>query len=301
MREARPGLQAAPETLELAIPVLEQARALVAPAELPALLDQLDPAVRSLARLEPDLTELLGDVTPVTECLRVNAVPTLKKQIDDPPHSTGEPVYRELLYAVVGLASASQNFDGNGPAVRYHAGRRRHERDDGRGTVDRRVARGPDRRADPRLAAALDRAAPAVPPRRAVRLAGSARPDRGDRPGAAAAAGVGVRHGTARRRTRPAPGAVAMRIFRNNRTFRDRRSLVEFLAIVGLVLLAIPVSAYILDHQRLRWPWEDVITLEAEFSNAQAVAPGQGQNVTVAGRRGRRDQRRSRPRTGWRS
>ncbi len=122
VRDARPGVQAAPETLELAIPVLEQARRLVAPSELPALLDQLDPAVRSLARLEPDLTELLADVTPVTECLRLNAVPTLKKEIDDPPHSSGVPIYRELLYAVVGLASASQNFDGNGPAVRYHAG-----------------------------------------------------------------------------------------------------------------------------------------------------------------------------------
>ena len=122
VHDARPGIQAAPLTLELAIPVLEQARALVAPAELPALLDQLDPAVRSLARLEPDLTELLGDVTPVTECLRLNALPTLKKSVVDPPNTTGAPLYRELLYAVVGLASASQNFDGNGPAVRYHAG-----------------------------------------------------------------------------------------------------------------------------------------------------------------------------------
>jgi ABC-type transporter Mla subunit MlaD len=122
IHDARPGVRAAAPTLELAIPVLEQARQLVAPSELPALLDQLDPAVRSLARLEPDLTELLGDVTPVTECLRLNAVPTLKTPIDDPPNSTGVPVYRELLYGVVGLASASQNFDGNGPAVRYHAG-----------------------------------------------------------------------------------------------------------------------------------------------------------------------------------
>lgn len=67
------------------------------------------------------------------------------------------------------------------------------------------------------------------------------------------------------------------------RVFRNRRSLIEFIAIVALVVIAIPVSAYILDHQRLRWPWEDVITLEAEFRNAQAVAPGQGQTVTVAG------------------
>ena len=67
------------------------------------------------------------------------------------------------------------------------------------------------------------------------------------------------------------------------RILRNRRSLVELAAIVALVVLAIPISAYILDHQRLRWPWEDVITLEAEFRNAQAVAPGQGQTVTVAG------------------
>ena len=40
----------------------------------------------------------------------------------DPPLTTGEPVYRELLDVTVGLASASQNFTGNGPAVRYHAG-----------------------------------------------------------------------------------------------------------------------------------------------------------------------------------
>ena len=62
-----------------------------------------------------------------------------------------------------------------------------------------------------------------------------------------------------------------------------RRHIVELLAVIGLVLLAIPISAYILEHQRLRWPWEEVMTLEAEFRNAQAVAPGQGQNVTVAG------------------
>ena len=120
--DARPGVRAAPATLELALPVLAQARRLVAPAELPALLGQLDPAVRSLARLEPDLTELLGDVTPITECVRRNALPTLTTTIDDPPNTSGEPVYRELLYGSVGLASASQNFDGNGPAVRYHSG-----------------------------------------------------------------------------------------------------------------------------------------------------------------------------------
>jgi hypothetical protein len=58
----------------------------------------------------------------VTECVRTDALPTLKKPVVDPPLSTGQPVYRDLADVFVGLASASQDFNGNGPAVRYHAG-----------------------------------------------------------------------------------------------------------------------------------------------------------------------------------
>jgi phospholipid/cholesterol/gamma-HCH transport system substrate-binding protein len=121
-REIRPGLRAAPATLRLANPVLAQAQGLLRPGELPAALGQLEPSVRSLARLEPKLTELLGVLEPVTECVRRNALPTLTSVVDDPPHTTGAPVYRELLSGLVGLSSGSQNFDGNGQAVRYHAG-----------------------------------------------------------------------------------------------------------------------------------------------------------------------------------
>ena len=76
----------------------------------------------TLAALEPRLTRLLGLLSPVTECVRTHAVPNLSKSVEDPPHTTGSPIYRELLYGLVGLASASQDFDANGPAVRYHAG-----------------------------------------------------------------------------------------------------------------------------------------------------------------------------------
>jgi virulence factor Mce-like protein len=122
VREARPGIRAAPATLRLANPLLVQVNGLVGPPELPALLDQLDPSLRSLAKLEPQLGTLLARVRPVTECLRRNGIPTLKKSVVDPPLTTGQPVYRELLDATVGLASASQDFTGDGPSVRYHAG-----------------------------------------------------------------------------------------------------------------------------------------------------------------------------------
>jgi len=120
--EARPALFEAPETLKLAGPVLAQTRALVSPHELPPLLDQLDPAIDDLAPLEPRLTRLLGQVTPIMDCLRRNAITTLKTPVQDGDLTTNDPPYRELLHGLTGLASASQNFDANGPAVRYHAG-----------------------------------------------------------------------------------------------------------------------------------------------------------------------------------
>ncbi len=120
--EARPGLRAAPATLALADPLLVQARAIVSHDELPALLDQLDPAVRTLSVLGPRLRGSLGKLQPITECVRLHAIPVLKGSVVDPPHTTGRPIYREILDSTVGLASASQNFTGDGPAVRYHAG-----------------------------------------------------------------------------------------------------------------------------------------------------------------------------------
>jgi virulence factor Mce-like protein len=122
VREARPGIRQAPATLRLANPVLDQAAGLISAPELPALIGQLDPALHSLRVLEPQLTALLGSLRPITECVRVNALPTLKTPVVDPPLSSGQPVYRDLLDGVVGLASASQDFTGNGFAVRYHAG-----------------------------------------------------------------------------------------------------------------------------------------------------------------------------------
>jgi virulence factor Mce-like protein len=122
VREARPGIRALPETLRLANPLLDQAARLIGPDELPALLARLDPALHELRVLEPQLGRLLGSLQPITECVRTNALPTLKKPVVDPPLTTGQPIYRELLDVTVGLASATQNFTGNGQAVRYHAG-----------------------------------------------------------------------------------------------------------------------------------------------------------------------------------
>jgi phospholipid/cholesterol/gamma-HCH transport system substrate-binding protein len=61
----------------------------------------------------------------------------------------------------------------------------------------------------------------------------------------------------------------------------------DFVAVFVLIAVAIGVSAYIVIHQRLRLPLvhEKPFVLKAEFSDAQAVLPGQGQTVRVAGMR----------------
>ena len=58
----------------------------------------------------------------------------------------------------------------------------------------------------------------------------------------------------------------------------------DFAAIVGLILIAGVVSANILGNQRFRFPFsERPLRLAAELENAQAVTPGQGQTIRVAG------------------
>jgi phospholipid/cholesterol/gamma-HCH transport system substrate-binding protein len=62
-----------------------------------------------------------------------------------------------------------------------------------------------------------------------------------------------------------------------------------FIAVVTMVVIAAAVGGYILAHENLKLPgWVPVLgrsyyTLKAEFQTAQAVTPGQGQAVTIAG------------------
>lgn len=64
-----------------------------------------------------------------------------------------------------------------------------------------------------------------------------------------------------------------------------RKNLRNFIAIGVLVLIAMATSYYIVQEQRLRIPiLEDhPFELHAEFQTAQAVVPGQGQTINIAG------------------
>jgi phospholipid/cholesterol/gamma-HCH transport system substrate-binding protein len=64
-----------------------------------------------------------------------------------------------------------------------------------------------------------------------------------------------------------------------------RKHLRDFLALLGMAIVAVGVAGYILANERFRFPLiqEKPQVLKLELSNAQAVIPGQGQTVRVAG------------------
>ena len=63
-----------------------------------------------------------------------------------------------------------------------------------------------------------------------------------------------------------------------------RKHAKEVLAVLGLIAVAAGVTLFILDQQRMRFPWEESpLRLKAEFATAQAVTAGQGQTVRVSG------------------
>lgn len=68
-----------------------------------------------------------------------------------------------------------------------------------------------------------------------------------------------------------------------------REHLRDFIAVIGLFLVGLAVTGYVLSQQQQPYPsWipllgDDRFELKAELSTAQAVTPGQGQTVNISG------------------
>jgi phospholipid/cholesterol/gamma-HCH transport system substrate-binding protein len=121
-RELTPGVKQLGPTIQLALPWIAQATALVSPSELGGLLKDLTPAVQNTASTIGATKSLLSSADKLARCFTHNLIPTGNEFIHDPPDTTGLQVYQELFQSAVGIAGASGNFDGNGRYVRSGAG-----------------------------------------------------------------------------------------------------------------------------------------------------------------------------------
>lgn len=113
-----PSLKVAPPLVDELTKAVGELAAVVAPTERSRLLTTLKTTFVQF----PTTLRQLGTAFPitkgVTDCLRTHITPVLQSQAPDGSLSTGQPVWREFVHFIVGLASADQDFDGNGYWIR---------------------------------------------------------------------------------------------------------------------------------------------------------------------------------------
>jgi phospholipid/cholesterol/gamma-HCH transport system substrate-binding protein len=120
-KSLEPSIRELGPTIDVGLPWLRQASALVSPSELGGLLSSLTPAVQQTANSLGETKTFIGVNDQLTRCFLHNLIPTGDVVLKDPPVSTGLAVYQELFQSAVGLASLAGNFDGNGRYVRSMA------------------------------------------------------------------------------------------------------------------------------------------------------------------------------------
>ena len=122
-RDLTPSIRYLGATIKVGTPWLQQLTKLTSPDALGGLLQILTPAVADTAVAVKATTPLIANAATLSKCFSKVLVPTGDEKItvdSSPPN--GLSVYQQLYQSAVGLAGATQNFDGNGRYVRATVG-----------------------------------------------------------------------------------------------------------------------------------------------------------------------------------
>jgi ABC-type transporter Mla subunit MlaD len=120
--ELTPAVAELPGLISASKPWFAQVRPFLSGKEgggLAKLLRESTPGLAGAAQAGKETA--LPQLNQLSLCTTKVLVPTGNQTIND-RFSTGGPNYREFLYNLVNFAGAAQNFDGNGPYLRAHAG-----------------------------------------------------------------------------------------------------------------------------------------------------------------------------------
>jgi ABC-type transporter Mla subunit MlaD len=120
-RDLEPGIKELPATIAVSGPWLKQTRRLLGRQELGRLAYQLRLTGEPAGRAAASGAALFDQVSLTSLCATEVLLPTGDEIITD-PFTTGVPNYKEFAYAITGFAGETQNFDGNGPYLRFNAG-----------------------------------------------------------------------------------------------------------------------------------------------------------------------------------
>ncbi len=107
-----------PATIEAADPWITQTRALFEKDELGKTANMTHSVVRNFASVMDSAPSAIQQIGRISACWNNVIYPGLIQKVTDEPHSSGKENYKEFWYSVVGMASESQTFDGNGSMLR---------------------------------------------------------------------------------------------------------------------------------------------------------------------------------------
>ena len=113
-----PSLRVSPPIIDKLTGDVRELATVLAPAERSALLTSLRATFQQFPTILHDLAVVFPITKQVTDCLQHNVLPVLNMQAPDGSLSTGEPVWKDFLHFLPGVAGASGTFDGNGPWTR---------------------------------------------------------------------------------------------------------------------------------------------------------------------------------------
>ena len=119
--EMIPGVRETNATLEAGFPWIHQTRALLRPAELQGLVNELQPAVSDFAEFTKGQVDFLPILDKFNRCQLNVILPIGEARIDDGALSTGLRNYQEFFQTMVGFSGESGNFDGNGSYTRFQS------------------------------------------------------------------------------------------------------------------------------------------------------------------------------------
>lgn len=121
-REARPGIQELPATIDAFEPWLAQTGLLLRDEELGGTAQLLKSSAPGLAEVAAATRRLFPETERLARCTTENLVPTADTVITADDFGTGQPNFQEFFYGAVQLAGSGQPFDGNGPYLRLQPG-----------------------------------------------------------------------------------------------------------------------------------------------------------------------------------
>jgi len=117
-----PGINELPKTIRVTTPLTVQLKKLLTDRELGGLAKTLQESTPASAKSISETLKLFPQLQNFGKCISHNLVPTGNQIIQDGTLGNGQKAVNEFLYASTNVAGESQNFDGNGPFLRFQSG-----------------------------------------------------------------------------------------------------------------------------------------------------------------------------------